>query len=63
MRFYKLTATDGGPLPPHEWLKLGAIIRVARRNSPKPGAQWNAETCNWVMPIWTECADPREDQP
>jgi hypothetical protein len=58
MRYYQLTATDGGPLPPHPWLHVGAIIRVERSNCKKPGAQWNPETSNWVMPIWTPCDDP-----
>ena len=58
VRYYKLTGTEGGPLPPHEWLKVGAVIRVARSNARKPGHVWNPDTCNWVTPIWTECADP-----
>lgn len=58
MRFYELTGTDGGPLPPHPHLRVGAIIRVPRANSRKPGAQWNPETQCWVMPIWTERDDP-----
>lgn len=60
MRFYQLTATDGGPLPEHDWLKVGAIIRVPRKNSQKPGAQWNPDTASWVTPIWTEIDDPRK---
>lgn len=58
-RFFELTGTDGGDLPPHPQLKVGAIIAVKRANSPLPGAQWNAEAKCWVTPIWTECADPR----
>jgi hypothetical protein len=60
MRFYELVATDGGPLPTGGPVQVGAIIRVPRSNTPKPGAQWNAETACWVAPIWRECADPTE---
>ena len=59
MRFYRLDHTNGGPLPEHPWLKVGAIIRVARSNSRKPGAVWNPETCNWVVPVWVECDNPQ----
>jgi hypothetical protein len=60
VRFYQLAATDGGPLPDHDHLKVGAIIRVPRKNSRKPGAVFNTETGNWVIPIWVEVADPRK---
>lgn len=59
MRYYELVGTEGGLLPPHSRLKVGAIIRVPRSNSRKPGAQWNPETACWVAPIWRECDDPR----
>lgn len=57
-RYYRLDHTDGGPLPEHPWLKVGAIIKVARTNSSKPGAVFNKETHNWVSPRWVECDDP-----
>lgn len=59
-RFYRLDRTDGGELPPHPALKIGAIIKVPRSNTAKPGAQWNSATCQWVTPIWVECDDPTE---
>lgn len=58
MRFYKLDRTEGGPLPESRFLKYGAIIRVPRSNSPKPGAQWNEQTQCWSIPVWVECDDP-----
>ena len=58
MRFYQCVGTDGGSLPEHPWLKVGAIIRVPRSNSAKPGAQWNPETSSWVSPIWREVDEP-----
>jgi len=61
VRFYRLTATEGGTLPPHEWLRIGAVIRVPRSNSTKPGAQWNPDEQAWVTPVWTEVADPRKE--
>ena len=57
-RFYRLDRTDGGPLPTGGPLAIGTIIRVPRKNSRKPGAQWNPETKCWVSPIWVECEDP-----
>ena len=62
MRYYRLARTDGGPLPESSTLKVGAIIRVPRSNSPKPGAQWNDETKCWVSPIWVECEDPTQER-
>lgn len=58
-RFYRLDRTEGGPLPEHPWLRLGAVIKVARSNARKPGVVFNPETLNWVTPIWVECEDPR----
>jgi hypothetical protein len=59
VRYYRLDRTEGGPLPAHDRLKVGAIIRVPRSNSRKPGAQWNPDTGNWVTPIWVECDNPQ----
>lgn len=63
MRCYRLAASDGGSLPAHAWLKIGAIVRVPRSDILLPGAQWNPDEQAWVMPIWTECPDPTEDRP
>lgn len=59
MRYYRLASVTHGTLPEHEWLKVGAIIRVPRSNSHKPGPQWNADEAAWVTPVWVECADPK----
>lgn len=58
MRYYRLDRVEGGELPQGDRLKVGAIIRVPRSNSLKPGAQFNHETGDWAVPIWVECEDP-----
>lgn len=59
-RHFQITGTDGGPLPPHPRLKVGAILRVTDPSDLEHLCQWNDETGNWVAPLWTEVEDPRK---
>ena len=61
-RYYRLTGSDGGPMPPESPFQIGTIIRVPRSNSPKPGTCWNSTLECWVTPTWQECDDPKAVQ-
>jgi hypothetical protein len=62
-RYYRFDHASGGTWPSDLTIQPGAVIRLPRSNSQRPGAVFNAETCEWVSPVWIECDDPREVTP